>query len=141
MKIRNGQKLFVVAKASMETPPMSWLTARNRSAAKLRSANCVLKNIATIAAMLKPASTKNCWLPSKPIAGKYPNTSGSHGPQMNNSRNIMMERRVRMKDMLGLGKDTAGCGASKLGRILAAWHGEGERGRGAKGRKARRVTR
>src|SRR5262245_29123015 len=78
---------------------MSWLTARNRSAAKLRSANCVLKNIATIAAMLKPASTQNCCDSLKPIAGRYPNTSGYHAPQMKNSRNIMTDRRVRISDM------------------------------------------
>src|SRR4051794_36234823 len=89
-------------------PAIRWLKPRNRSAAKFRSANWLLKNIPTIAAngnalRINDCSEKNqATLPGRSVSngfggkpaenprlGRYPKMSGSHAPQMKNSSTIM----------------------------------------------------
>ena len=50
MRIRNVQKSLVMDMPIIVTPPTRWLNARNRSAAKFRSANWLPKNRPMIAA-------------------------------------------------------------------------------------------
>src|SRR5687768_3233373 len=104
MRMQNGQKDFVHASARMAAPPMMWLTARKRSAAKLRSANWLLKNIPTIAATGKPLRIHVCSEAVKPRLGKYPKTNGYHAPQMNNSRTIMRKSLKRTALFIGVGQ-------------------------------------
>ena len=49
---------------------MRWLNARNRSAAKLRSANWLLKNMPTIAAIGKALRIQVCSVGVKPRLGR-----------------------------------------------------------------------
>src|SRR3954469_20091437 len=89
MSEKKGQKLFVHANARIESPPIRWLTARKRSAAKFRSANWLLKNMPTIAAMGNAFRISDCSPAVKPRLGRYPKIRGSHAPQIKNSRTIM----------------------------------------------------
>ena len=82
-------------KPRIASPPIRWLMARNRSAEKLRSANWLLKNIPTNDASAKAFRIHDCCIGEKPRLGKYPKISGSHAPQMKNSRNIMTSSRPR----------------------------------------------
>src|SRR3954467_14648476 len=92
----------------MASPPTRWLKLMNRSAANVRSANWLLKNIPTIAAngnalrisdcseknqaMLSGKSVSNGfggWVAENPRLGRYPKIKGSHAPQMKNSSTII----------------------------------------------------
>src|ERR1043165_9297949 len=79
----------------MAMPPTRWLNARNRSAAKLRSANWLLKNSPVIEAMANAFMNQDFCPGVKSSAPKKGNANGSQAPQMKNSRNIMMENLVR----------------------------------------------
>src|SRR5436190_10786593 len=83
------------ARARIATPPTAWLKPTNFSAAKLRSANCVLKNIAANDPIANALMIQACCVDEYPKLGRYPKISGNHAPQMKNSRNIIAERRTR----------------------------------------------
>ncbi|OQB90102.1 MAG: hypothetical protein BWX84_02099 [Verrucomicrobia bacterium ADurb.Bin118] len=72
MSPKNGQNARVKARPKMANPPTRWLNARNFSAAKLRSANWLLKNMPTMAAMGNAFSTQDCWSGEYPRLGRYP---------------------------------------------------------------------
>ena len=78
-------------KPRMANPPMRWLTARNFSAANIRSANWVLKKRANSAPRLNAPKTNPFIHHSvnfKP--GMYEKPISNQAPQMKNCRNIMM---------------------------------------------------
>jgi len=54
----------------MAMPPMRWLAARNRSAAKFLSANWLLKNMPTMAAIGKALRIQVCSVALKPRLGR-----------------------------------------------------------------------
>ena len=63
--MKNGQKSFTQNIARIATPPMKWLAAINFSAAKLRSANWLLKNMAVSEAIANALFTHVLCQPSK----------------------------------------------------------------------------
>src|SRR5262245_56803530 len=99
--------LVTHASESMAMPPMRWLAARNFSAAKLRSANWLLKNMPIMAARGNVFKIQDCWLGVYPRLGRYPKINGNHAPQMKNSSTIMTNNFRRMAlfiEMRGFGK-------------------------------------
>ena len=70
MARKNGQNDRVYARYNIATPPMRWLTARNFSAAKLRSANWLLKNMPTMAAIGNAFRIQLCSDGLKPRLGR-----------------------------------------------------------------------
>src|ERR1041385_1508653 len=117
---KNGQKDFTQARDRIARPAMRWLTARNRSAAKFRSANWLLKNMPMMAAMGKALRIRDCSEKNramnfgirgartaggldaeKPRLGRYPKMSGSHAPQMKNSSTIMRNSLKRIAWFIG----------------------------------------
>src|SRR3954469_11970043 len=85
----------------MLAPPIRWLTARKRSAEKLRSANWLLKNMPTNDAIANAFRIQACSQAVKPRPGRYPKISGSQAPQMKNSRNIITDSFQRTPFMGG----------------------------------------
>src|SRR5947209_19373876 len=70
-------------------PPMRWLKERNRWAAKLRSANWLLKKRPTIAAMGNAFRIHACCPVENPSEGRKVKMGANHAPQINNSSTIM----------------------------------------------------
>ena len=70
MSAKNVQKSRVNASPIMASPPTNWLKARNFSAAKFRSANWLLKNIATSAATGKALRMADCCSAENPRLGR-----------------------------------------------------------------------
>src|SRR2546428_14062193 len=103
MSTKKGQKLCVQANARIETPPVKWLNARNLSAAKFRSTNCVLKNIAVNEARAKALRIHDCSSGPNPRLGRYAYMRGSKAPQMKNSKNIMIDSLRITVTFLGIG--------------------------------------
>src|SRR6188768_1815078 len=103
MRMRKGQNDLVKARLKMATPPTRWLKARNFSAEKFRSANWLLKNIPTMAAMGKAFRIHDCCAGVNPRLGRYPKMSGSHAPQMKNSSTIITNNLTRIGFFIGLG--------------------------------------
>src|SRR3954451_23733717 len=101
MAPKNGQKDRVKASESMARPPMRWLTARKRSAAKFRSADWLLKNIPTIAAIGNAFRTQLCSAGVNPRLGRYAKIRGNQAPQMKNSSTIIRKSFSRMALFIG----------------------------------------
>ena len=78
------------ASPRIANPPIMWDTARNFSAANLRSANWVLKNRATRAPKLNALNTIEFIHDFSNFSpGMYENPISNHAPQMKNWRNII----------------------------------------------------
>src|SRR3954451_23194613 len=101
MAPKNGQKDRVNASDRIARPPTRWLTARKRSDAKFRSANWLLKNIPTIAAIGNAFRTQLCCAGVKPRLGRDAKISGNHAPQMKNSSTIIRKSFRRMALFIG----------------------------------------
>src|SRR5208282_4951044 len=96
MSRKKGQKDVIWESARIAKPLTRWLKARKRSAAKLRSANWLLKNMPTTAAIGKAFRIHACSQSANPKLGRYPKINGNQAPQMKNSKTIIKKSRKRL---------------------------------------------